>query len=138
MRTIAKQADLDHGLRVLRRFINPEQLAFLETLCNGPEGEHFADKVIEVTNRVTTMPQTFDTQDQGDDAIVHLHYFMGACDWYITEKDCEMPQHQAFGWCDLGMGFPELGYVSIEELKQVGAELDLYWTPKTLAEVKAL
>jgi hypothetical protein len=35
------------------------------------------------------------------------------------------------------MGHPELGYISIEELVANGIELDLYWTPKTLAEVKA-
>ena len=38
---------------------------------------------------------------------------------------------------DLGMDCAELGYISIEELTEYGAELDLHWTPKTLREVKA-
>jgi len=58
-------------------------------------------------------------------------------DWYITEKDMGDEQIQAFGLADLGMGFPELGYISIEELVENGVELDLHWTPKTLAEVKS-
>jgi len=44
-----------------------------------------------------------------------------------------------FGLADLGMGYPELGYVSLAELKSVkgsfglGIERDLYFSPdKTL------
>ena len=133
-----KLPDYLHNLNVLDRFASNDQWNSLRELADGPEGPHFVDKVIEYGDRITSMPQTYQTDGQGDDAICHLHYFKGGCDWYIIEKDSEMPQHQAFGWCDLGMGCPELGYVSIEELKQVGAELDLYWTPKTLREVKAL
>ena len=46
-----------------------------------------------------------------------------------------------FGLCDLGMGFPELGYVSLQELESVELpfglkiERDMYFTPdKTLKE----
>ena len=38
------------------------------------------------------------------------------CTWLLTEIDPEEPTI-AFGLCDLGMGFPELGYVSLEELE---------------------
>ena len=72
-----------------------------------------------------------------DDAIVYLHYFKGNMDWYITEKDMiEEEQNQAFGYADLGLGFGELGYISLIELAENGVELDLHWTPKTLREVK--
>jgi hypothetical protein len=64
----------------------------------------------------------------------------GAATWYLTEYDPET--ETAFGLCDLGMGFPELGYVSIKELKGLrlpmglGIERDLHWDPKTtLAQV---
>jgi hypothetical protein len=46
-----------------------------------------------------------------------------------------------YGLCDLGLGFPELGYVSLSELKNVDLpfglkiERDVWWEPdKTLAE----
>lgn len=56
----------------------------------------------------------------------------GSACWLLTEID---PDHQdsAFGLCDLGVGFPELGYVSLQELEQVAAnsplsiERDLYF-----------
>ena len=83
------------------------------------------------------MAKIYEQDGKGDDAIVYLHYFHASgADWYITERDISDEQHQAFGLADLGMGFPELGYISIEELKSVGAELDIHWTPKTLGAVK--
>jgi hypothetical protein len=86
------------------------------------------------------MPVTYATDGQGDDATVHLHYFTGGCDWYITEKDAGTPdepgQRQAFGLANLGYG-GELGYISIAELIANGAELDLYWRAVPLRTVKA-
>lgn len=46
------------------------------------------------------------------------------CTWLLTEIDSE-DQDLAFGLCDLGMGYPELGYVSINELSTVRGKLGL-------------
>ena len=57
----------------------------------------------------------------------------GAATWLITEMDPEEPDI-LFGLCDLGLGFPELGPVSLAELESVrgrlglGIERDLYFT----------
>src|SRR3989442_851268 len=81
--------------------------------------------------------KTHDKHSKGDAAIVYLHYFNGSMDWYITEKDMEAGgQHQAFGLADFGDG-GELGYISIVELIRNHVELDLYWTPCTLAHIRA-
>lgn len=58
-----------------------------------------------------------------------------SCTWLITEM---MPSDEniLFGLCDLGMGEPELGYVSLEELQSVTGpgglkvERDIHWKPK--------
>lgn len=42
--------------------------------------------------------------------------FGGACTWLISEK---FEDGSLFGLCDLGMGFPELGYVSQTELEGI-------------------
>ena len=62
----------------------------------------------------------------------------GAATWLITEI---VDEDTLFGLCDLGMGFPELGYVSLHELESIrlpmglGIERDMYFEPtKTLAE----
>jgi antirestriction protein ArdC len=64
----------------------------------------------------------------------------GGCTWLITELAPEDPDI-AFGLCDLGMGFPELGTVRISELESVRGpmglrvERDLYFeAAKTLSE----
>jgi hypothetical protein len=45
------------------------------------------------------------------------------CTWLLTELD---PDHElAFGLCDLGLGCPELGYVSLTELRTVRGKLGL-------------
>ncbi len=40
--------------------------------------------------------------------------------WLLTELDPDDPD-RAFGLCDLGLGFPELGYVSLAELRRCAA-----------------
>ena len=57
------------------------------------------------------------------------------CTWLLTELDPDEPD-RAFGLCDLGLGFPELGYVDLRELATVRGKLglpierDLYFRPK--------
>ncbi len=46
------------------------------------------------------------------------------CTWLLTELDPEEPDI-AFGLCDLGMGCPELGNVSISELESVRGKIGL-------------
>ncbi len=62
------------------------------------------------------------------------------CTWLLTELYPDDPTI-AFGLCDLGMGFSELGDVSLEELQAARGQLglpiekDLHFTPKkTLSE----
>jgi hypothetical protein len=44
--------------------------------------------------------------------------------WLLTEIDQDDHDH-AFGLCDLGQGFPDLGYVSLAELQSVRGPLGL-------------
>lgn len=46
------------------------------------------------------------------------------CTWLLTELDPDAPDI-AFGLCDLGMGYPECGSVSLTELKSVRGPLGL-------------
>jgi hypothetical protein len=43
--------------------------------------------------------------------------------WLLTELEPDDPDI-AFGLCDLGMGFPELGYVSLNELASLSVWVD--------------
>lgn len=121
----------------LSNFIGRKQLAVLVDACTGEEGEFFLNMLKDLADTIHKMPKIRETEGQGDAAIVHLHYFRGNADYHVIEKDITPEQIQAFGLCDLGMGFPELGYVPIQELLRYDFELDLYWEPKTLKAVRA-
>lgn len=67
-----------------------------------------------------------------------VKFFFNSCTWLITDMD---EDGIMFGLCDLGMGSPELGCVSLDELKEfrtpfgTGIERDLHFTAtKTVGE----
>ena len=123
-------------LQTFRAFVGPAQRQAIYSAMQGEEGEWFRAKVRELTAAFVTMPQVYEQESLGEYAIVHLHYFTGSADWYITERDLDGPQHQAFGLTDLFGDGGELGYISIAELIRYGAELDLHFAPRTLATVR--
>ncbi len=127
---------MEEAAAITAQFMGEAQRLVIAEACEGEEGAYFAQVILDLGQLLETMPKTYEQDGLGDQAIAHLHYFMGGMDWFITERDMDEEQLQAFGLCDLGMGFPEIGYVSIPEITTMGAELDLYWTPKTLAEIK--
>lgn len=52
--------------------------------------------------------------DGNEEPVVHLYLPGTGCQWLLTEVDLDLDI--AFGLCDLGMGFPEMGYVSLHEI----------------------
>ncbi len=141
MSDISKPQLTAEGLALLRRFISHRQMAALQRCLLGEERQFFISKLADLANLIASMPATYAQEGKGEDAIVYLHYFAGGqANWYITEKDVETAdepgQHQAFGLADLFGDGGELGYISIVELISSGAELDLYFQPRTLRELR--
>ena len=56
--------------------------------------------------------------------VVKLFTPDAGCTWLISEIDPD-DHDRLFGLCDLGMGCPELGYVSLSELESVRGRLNL-------------
>ena len=56
--------------------------------------------------------------------VVKLFTPDAGCTWLLSELDPEEPDI-AFGLCDLGLGFPELGYVSISEIARLRGNFGL-------------
>lgn len=142
------KAEAITAIKTMREFIPAQELNTIIDAMRGEEKQFFFDKMVEMANIINTMPKTYEQASKGTQAIAYLHYFQGNQDWYITEKDKGVPeidgsaripedsqQLQAFGLADLGYG-GELGYISIVELVAAGVELDLYFDPKTLAEIQ--
>ena len=74
--------------------------------------------------------------------VLKLFNPVGAATWLITEMDPDENDY-LFGLADLGMGFPELGGISLSELQSyrgplgLGIERDLYFRPKFAISVYA-
>jgi hypothetical protein len=140
---VAKAAAADVALTKLKGFMGREQLATVRQLMKGEEKEFFYDKMIELADVVEKMPST---GQAAKDPIVHLHYFVGACDWYIYEKDKGAPddkpedfQSQARGYANLGdPQNAEVGYISLPEMFAAApVELDFHWKPEPLSKIRA-
>lgn len=127
----------------LVHFICKRQRAVIMSLMAGEEGDWFAQKMLDLDAAIKLMPVTganaeVDTKDQ----VVHLHYFIGGIDSWITELDASAPEddgdhHQAYGAQRLNPGWDaEFGYISLPELLESNIELDLHWTPKPWGEVR--
>lgn len=126
-------------IRSLRPFLSAGQYAAMIAGCRGEESAYFIKCVEDLTRLIDSMPVTYEQDGKGDQAVAHLHYFSAGSDWYITEKDMDGDIQQAYGYAILNGDdeCAELGYISIRELVQAGVELDLHFTPATLADIKA-
>jgi hypothetical protein len=81
----------------------------------------------------------FKNPDDDHKPVVKLFNPVGAATWLLTE--IEPDGDLAFGLCDLGVGSPELGCVSISELEGItlplglGIERDVFFTAdKTISQ----
>ena len=137
-----KSTEIAKALKTVSNFIGHNQLICIGEGLRGEEKSFFVEKLISIEKTIEEMPKTYETDGQGDKAIATLHYFKGGKDWYIVEKDmgCQTDtiqdkQHQAYGLANIGMGFSQ-GYISIQELIENNVELDMYFTPCTIGEIK--
>jgi hypothetical protein len=119
-----------------RRLLPRGEFLALAQSLRGEEGLEIAETIKKVWQTFEAMPSPYTTQDEKDPT-AHLHYFTGSWDWWITEKDAIEEQEQVFGFvksdlCPEG----ELGYISLPEITEAGAELDLYFTPAPVSKFK--
>jgi len=89
-----------------------------------------------------TLPALYSTSEvEAEDKKIVCKFFnpIGAATWYICEGDEQTDgDWLMFGLCDLGMGMPEWGYVSLRELESLslplgmGIERDKFFSINTL------
>jgi len=111
-----------------------------DLITNWPTGDDTGDALDLMPDWLLRhIPPLYAQDGKGRDATVFVNWFGGPCTWLITEYD--PAERIAFGWCDLGLGFPELGYVSLDEVRVlrippigIRIERDLYFTPRPLRD----
>ena len=117
----------------INQFMGKNQASCIASMLKGEEKKHFSELLGRWSAIVATMPATYETVE---DPIAYLNYFAGGFDCWISEKDIEEDQVQAFGLVKFSWGHAEMGCVSIPEILQSGAELDLYFEQETIDEIK--
>ncbi len=75
--------------------------------------------------------------------IIHEHFFLGACDWFMAEFCPDRRLFFGFVILHGDLVNAEWGYVSLDELRSVslqGLEIDRdrYWTPKPAAGIRLI
>ena len=93
--------------------------------------------------RLNRIPKLYETENAPvKDKKIHLHFFIGGCDWFVCEYD---GNDLFFGFAILNNDYQmaEWGYVSFSELKsikvddwlEVDCELEEFWEPKRAVEI---
>lgn len=93
--------------------------------------------------RLSEIPRLYETEHVPlKEKIVHLHFFIAGCDWYITEFD---GSDIFFGYAILNQDYQmaEWGYISFTELKsiniggiEIDCELEIWWKNPPAGQVK--
>lgn len=83
--------------------------------------------------QLAKIPAFYSTEDiPAEKKIIHMHFFMGGCDWWIAEYDGD---GTFFGFACLGdPEMAEWGYISYHELmsvklKWLEVDRDIHWEP---------
>jgi hypothetical protein len=96
--------------------------------------------------RLDRVPRLYETEDVPlKEKLVHLHFFIGGCDWYICETN---GRDLMWGFCILNKDYAmaEWGYVSLSELRsikidgwlEVDCELEEFWQVKKAKEIEKI
>jgi hypothetical protein len=95
------------------------------------------------TERLSKIPKLYETENvQLKDKLIHLHFCIGGCDWYIAEFD---GKDMFWGFAILNNDYQmaEWGYVSFRELKsikvdgwlEIDCEIEECWQVKRAIEI---
>lgn len=99
---------------------------------------------IPLKERLAKIPGLYKTEQIPlKDKLIHLHFFIGGCDWYIAEYD---GKDLFWGFAILNNDFEmaEWGYISFRELKElkikgwleVDCEIEEAWPVRKASEIE--
>ena len=97
-------------------------------------------------DRLSKIPRLYETEHTPlQEKLIHLHFFIGGCDWYIAEFDGE---DLFWGFAILNDDFlnAEWGYISFSELKsikvggwlEIDCELEEFWKVRKASEIEKI
>ena len=97
-------------------------------------------------DRLSKIPRLYQTEETPlAEKLIHLHFFLGGCDWYIAEYDGE-DLFWGFAILNADYANAEWGYISFQELQdirtrqgfEIDCELEEVWTPPKAGEINKI
>jgi len=94
--------------------------------------------------RLSKVPGLYETEKVPlQDKLIHLHFFIGGCDWYVAEYDHEKRLFWGFAILNFDYQNAEWGYFSFDELREVNVsgvevdcELEKFWRVRKACEIE--
>ena len=97
-------------------------------------------------DRLSKIPKLYETEHVPlQEKLIHLHFFIGSCDWYVAEYDGE---DIFWGFAILNHDFQnaEWGYISFSELKsvkvggwlEIDCALEEFWQVRKAYEIEKI
>ncbi len=139
--------DLGHSEKlvkeVMTKLVPKPQLAYLNELKRqgGEDAVEMEDVLINVIEAYKYMPNIYEQDGKGYNAVVRIHYFVGGTDWYITEMDKITGEMYGFTVLNGDYEMAEFGYIDSEFLIDNNLpplskpQLDFYWNYQTINEI---
>lgn len=100
---------------------------------------------IPTVEELAKIPKLYETENIPlKDKIIHLHFFIGGCDWYIAEYSPEEEIFWGYAILNGDTENAEWGYISFKELRELvvgpGIEVDrdLWWEPKPAEKIPGI
>lgn len=96
--------------------------------------------------RLNKIPRLYETEEIPlKEKIIHLHFFLGSCEWFICEFD---GKDMFWGFVILNgdLEMAEWGYISFTELKsikigmgiEIDCELEIFWKIRPAKEISLI
>ncbi len=94
--------------------------------------------------QLNKIPRLYETENvKLKDKLIHLHFFIGGCDWYVAEYDGD---DLFWGYAILHNDYQmaEWGYISFSELKEIKVngyleiDNDVHWKVKPASEIEKI
>lgn len=93
---------------------------------------------------LAALPRLYATEGTPNrEKVIHMHFFLGNCDWYAAEYDPD--QRIFFGFAVLNGDdrMAEWGYFSLDELRKLRdgpfeVDRDLWWQPTKFKDIRDL
>ena len=91
------------------------------------------------------LPRLYSSEDTSlEEKIIHMHFFLGGCDWYAAEYDPRVRNFFGYAILNDDLQNAEWGEFSFDELREVrtrhGYEIDrdLYWKAAKAKEIEKI